>query len=237
MPDNDSKTKNQKPTTSDTGAAESRPEPVGSAPSRRSKKRKKKAKQALYRPVGGRKKKEKTQISVRIDSQVMDLLYVIAESKHQRITEVLEYAGLLAVKENLKEPLVTEQARFLVASATPDEQWLVTLFLCYLRKPSDSLSVFNSMDRETFKKKMYMIGIQPDFHELLSTFGVSSRDPRDVERGYRKDSLLYWRNQLVHGVAPPVEVLTEVLVGLGLSMPPVQLLTEVLTGLGLRMPV
>ena len=172
-------------------------------------------KKSRYKPLGGRKKKERQQISVRIDKQVMELLYTLAEKKGQRITDVLEYGGMLAVKEGLAESMVTEQARFLVAMASPDEQWLVTLFLCYLRLPSDHLSVFNSMDRETFKKKMYMLATRSDFRDVLKNSFGELRDPLIAHRASLDNSLLQLRNELVHGRALTP---TAVAMALGLTL-------------------
>jgi hypothetical protein len=172
-------------------------------------------KKSRYKPLGGRKKIDRQQLSVRIDKRILKMLYALAERKGERLTEVLEHGGILAVEEGLKESPVTEHARYLVAKATPDEQWLVTLFLVYLRLPSEAISVFNSMDRETFKKKMYMVPMHANFREILKGFG-EPRDPGEAQREALANSFLAIRNELVHGVLTPAEAMA----ALGLPMAP-----------------
>lgn len=172
-------------------------------------------KKSRYKPVGGRKKVERQQLSVRLDKRVLNLLYALAERRGERLTDVLEYGGMLAIEEGLKESPMTEQARYLVAQASPDERWLVTLFLVYLRVPSQALSVFNSMDRELFKKKMYMLGTQPEFRAVLKEFGLP-RDPAEARREALANAFLTIRNDLAHGGLTAAEVAA----ALGLSLTP-----------------
>jgi hypothetical protein len=71
------------------------------------------------RPRGGFKK-EKTQISVRIDQAVMDLAYELIEEEKGliRITELIERGIVLAMRERKKLIPLDRQTRFLVSEAS-----------------------------------------------------------------------------------------------------------------------
>jgi len=118
-------------------------------------------------------KKEKTQISVRIDKIVMDLAYELIEEKKGRIriTDLLERGLMLAMHEERKSTTLARQARFVVAEANAKQQHrmmkIVGLDLLPRQRPLTPL--------ETVLREFFLTGLDtvdtwegyPECFELL----------------------------------------------------------------------
>jgi hypothetical protein len=117
-----------------------------------------------------RKKVERTQISVRIETKVLNMAYRLVAQKKQKITDVIEDGIFLAVQAAAKEGPVTERTRYLVSRATPEEQWFVHHLLGYLRMPLDN--PVEELERKTLKEKLTLIADRPSFRSAIKTFGA-----------------------------------------------------------------
>lgn len=80
-------------------------------------------------PVGGEVRehrtgpvKEKTQITVRIDKQLMAEVYAQIKEDNSRITDIIEQGLMLALRQLRHEmPAWTKQVRFVLANATQEQ--------------------------------------------------------------------------------------------------------------------
>lgn len=70
--------------------------------------------------------KEKTQITIRVDKELMDEAYAQMKEDNTRITDIVERGIYLALKERDHDmPLFTRQVRFVLANATREQQVLI----------------------------------------------------------------------------------------------------------------
>jgi hypothetical protein len=116
-----------------------------------------------------RKKVERTQISVRIETKVLNMAYKLVNQKKQKITDVIE-DGIFAVTQAAsKEGPVTERSRYLVSRATPEEQMFVHHLLGHLREALNN--PIEELERKTLKEKLALIAQRPSFRSAIKTFG------------------------------------------------------------------
>jgi hypothetical protein len=115
------------------------------------------------------RKKEKGQISVRIEQSTLDMAYALANFWGENITDVLEIAIREAVERRLHEPKETRLARFLLLHATYEEQRIIADALVYLRLPGH---VFfeNGMWRTMWLGMLEKIRELPEYEETLRSF-------------------------------------------------------------------
>jgi len=76
--------------------------------------------------------KEKVQLTLRIDRDLMEQAYAMIKDTNQRITDVVERGLVLAMQEEDALPKVMSKVRFLVANCTKEQQEKVLLFLSFL---------------------------------------------------------------------------------------------------------
>jgi len=117
------------------------------------------------------RKREKTQISVRLNEQLLEMTAGLMKKKGRRVSDALEQGLMLYINRISREPLALDFARFMISWATPEEATLIGLFAVYLRYPNDDLSVFNSVDREAIKKKLAMLPQMPKYQETVASYG------------------------------------------------------------------
>jgi hypothetical protein len=116
-----------------------------------------------------RKKVERTQISVRIETKVLNKVYKLINQKQQKITDAIEDGLYLYLQAGTKEGPVTERARYLVSRATPEEQWFVHHLLGHLREALNN--PIEELERKTLKEKLALIAQRPSFRSAIKTFG------------------------------------------------------------------
>ena len=76
--------------------------------------------------------KEKVQVTLHIDKDLMDQAYAMIKDTNQRITDVVEQGLVLAMKAEDALPTLMTKVRFLVANATREQQEQILLFLSFL---------------------------------------------------------------------------------------------------------
>lgn len=87
--------------------------------------------------------KEKTQITVRVDKELMNEAYIQMKEDNSRITDVVERGIYLALKERDHDMSnVTKQVRFMVANATREQQILIKGLMIAMVRPLLDKKVF-----------------------------------------------------------------------------------------------
>lgn len=80
--------------------------------------------------------KEKTQITIRVDKDLMSEAYRQMKEDNTRITDIIERGLILALKERDHQlTLYTRQVRFVVANATKEQQVLLRGLLIAMVEP------------------------------------------------------------------------------------------------------
>jgi hypothetical protein len=80
--------------------------------------------------------KEKTQITIRVDQQLINEAYKQIQVDNTRITDIIERGIYLAlVERNHQMPLWNRQVRFMVANATKEQQGVIRGLLIALAVP------------------------------------------------------------------------------------------------------
>lgn len=70
--------------------------------------------------------KEKVQITVRLDQDLMKVVYQQMQEDNTRLTDIIERGLTLALKERDYDlPLIAKRVRFMVANATKEQQGLI----------------------------------------------------------------------------------------------------------------
>jgi hypothetical protein len=86
------------------------------------------------------RKREKEQLSVRLDAATLRLAKAFAQDRSLKITDVIEHGVLLEVTQGLKEIPITTQARFFLQHVPAELQRLTLSFWSFLRIPEAELS-------------------------------------------------------------------------------------------------
>lgn len=126
--------------------------------------------------------REKVQITIRIQKELMDQAYALMKQTNMRITDMLERGLILAMKEEDQElPLLTSQVRFVVANATRLEQEELREFLIYLRadevrKPSETDMAIRKFIRE------YLKSFLPYRKEVMDLYSRYGRTEKEIEK-------------------------------------------------------
>jgi hypothetical protein len=80
--------------------------------------------------------KEKTQITIRVDTDLMNRAYEQMKEDNTRITDIVERGLVLALTErNHQLPVWNKQVRFMVANATKEQQGLIRGLLIAMVEP------------------------------------------------------------------------------------------------------
>lgn len=80
--------------------------------------------------------KEKTQITIRVDTNLMTAAYRQMQHDNTRITDIVERGLILALTESKQQlPVWSTQVRFMVANATKDQQVLIRGLLIAMVEP------------------------------------------------------------------------------------------------------
>ena len=80
--------------------------------------------------------KEKTQITIRVDSNLINEAYAQMKEDNTRITDILERGLVLALYErNRQMPIWDKQVRFMVANATKEQQGRIRGLLFAMAEP------------------------------------------------------------------------------------------------------
>jgi hypothetical protein len=80
--------------------------------------------------------KEKTQITIRVDTDLMNRAYEQMKEDNTRITDIVERGLILALTErNHQLPVWNKQVRFMVANATKEQQGLIRGLLIAMVEP------------------------------------------------------------------------------------------------------
>jgi hypothetical protein len=116
------------------------------------------------------RKKEKGQISVRIEQSTLDMAKALAHFWNENITDVLELAIREAVLRRVHEARPARLARFLLLHATPDEQRIVTDVLVFLRLPPRVFSEFDELYRAGFLQILEKTRTLPEYEEVLEKY-------------------------------------------------------------------
>lgn len=113
---------------------------------------------------GPGRKREKTQISVRVDTDTLNMAYAVARKREENITDVLERGVRLVVEEYFRDPRETVHARWLILHALPDEARITGKFLALLRAAPENAMIKAMLQflRE-FERK-------PEYREALRSF-------------------------------------------------------------------
>jgi len=69
--------------------------------------------------------KEKTQVTVRLDKQLMNAVNLMAKDTNQRLTDMIERGLVLALSETEYLPKLTGRVRFVLANATREQERLI----------------------------------------------------------------------------------------------------------------
>lgn len=95
------------------------------------------------RPRGPQK--EKTQVTLRLDKQLMDEVYVQMKEDNSRITDMIERGLVLALAETRHQlPAWTKQIRFVLANATQEQVRLIRGLAVRMVEPHLDKNVFVS---------------------------------------------------------------------------------------------
>jgi hypothetical protein len=123
------------------------------------------------------RKKERTQISVRIDKALMDLAYRNIETTGMRITDLVERGLLLAIRElGCIEPLA-HHARLILHDEGVEFSRFILNANAILRFPEvRKLSAAEEESREFFVTLAARVREWPDVNRVLSLMGTP-RDP------------------------------------------------------------
>lgn len=80
--------------------------------------------------------KEKTQITIRVDQQLINEAYAQMQEDNTRITDIIERGLMLAlIERNHQLPVWNKQVRFMVANATREQQALIRGLLIAMVEP------------------------------------------------------------------------------------------------------
>jgi uncharacterized protein (DUF4415 family) len=129
--------------------------------------------------------KEKTQITIRIDKELMDRAYAQIKGTNSRITDVLERGLWLAMKEQDQDlPALTNRVRFVVANTTKQQQQQIDRFLiCLVLDEFEKLTPSEALLRKSVFEYLELMEKVPDRRaralELYSRYG---RTPEEIEQ-------------------------------------------------------
>lgn len=128
------------------------------------------------------RKKEKVQISVRIDQAVMARAYQRIKRTGERITDLMERGMMLAMREDESLPLEAMRGRFLMAQAKAEEQRSLERHFAMLRfgqvRP---LSANERHIQEVALKSIAQCERWDGYEDALATYGPSP-GAQDLER-------------------------------------------------------
>ena len=125
--------------------------------------------------------KEKVQLTVRIDKELMDRAYAQIKQDNARITDVLEEGLILALQQRDESmPRLTSQVRFLVANTTKQQQQQIRKFLGFLvMNETENLSLPDALWRKSILEYLDQIG--PDrLQRALELYSRYGRTPEEI---------------------------------------------------------
>lgn len=127
------------------------------------------------------RRKEKTQISVRIDKAVMDLAYEHIGSSKDRITDFIERGLILAMQEKFRLPPICSQVRFLATHAPREiNEGAEAYFAMTAWKDKDPLIfelIQNTIDAlRVFRETRHE---DPRWQEALAAYGYPAEPAQD----------------------------------------------------------
>jgi hypothetical protein len=105
--------------------------------------------------------KEKTQITIRVDTELMNHAYEQMKEDNTRITDIIERGLVLALTErNHQLPVWNKQVRFMVANATKEQQGLIRGLLIAMAEPLVAPDN-NNRPKADGQKRCYVNGPPP----------------------------------------------------------------------------
>lgn len=126
--------------------------------------------------------KEKVQITVRIDKDLMDQMYAVMKSSNTRLTDLLERGAILAMREEDQDlPTLTTQVRFLVANTTKTEQEILRNVLTFLR--ADEIE--EPTDRDRLARTYFLEYLKTFLHlrkEAMDLYSRYGRTEAEIEK-------------------------------------------------------
>jgi hypothetical protein len=129
------------------------------------------------------RKKEKTQISVRIDKAVMDLAYRHIGNNKLRITDFMERGLILAMQEALKLTQIASQVRFMVLHATRDSLEMVEALLALIAIPQVAeLDPAWTLEREfilNWLKRFKQLIPAKQYEQARAAYGYQPAEPEE----------------------------------------------------------
>lgn len=127
--------------------------------------------------------KEKTQITVRIDTELMNRAYAQIKKDNARITDVIEEGLILALKQRDQDmPPLTNRVRFVVANTTKTQQEQIEGFLIFLVMDDlEKLSPPDTLLRTLILDYLELIKRVPDRRErALALYSRYGRTPEEL---------------------------------------------------------
>jgi hypothetical protein len=126
------------------------------------------------KPRRGRPKR-KTQISVRIDQNVLAQTYEFIGRTGYRITDMLERGLVMVMKAEGETPAISSEVRFLIGRATAERQYLMQHLLALLALPEcRGLSRFEQATRTYLVEYLRLLPTDDSYEAALRTYGARS---------------------------------------------------------------
>jgi adenosyl cobinamide kinase/adenosyl cobinamide phosphate guanylyltransferase len=128
-------------------------------------------------------KKEKEQITVRIDKDLLDRVNAQIQQDNFRLTDLVEEGLFLALKqrdENMSQ--LTKQVRFMVANLTKVQQQQLRWYLTFSVLPDlgEELSPPEALLRNFFLEYLEQVGENPDLrYRAMEVYSKYGRTPEE----------------------------------------------------------
>jgi hypothetical protein len=135
-----------------------------------------KAAAGVEKPRRGRPK-HKTQISVRIDQNVLAQTYEFIGRTGYRITDMLERGLVMVMKAEGETPAISSDVRFLIGRATAERQHLMQHLLALLALPEcRGLSRFEQATLTYLVEYLRLLPMDDCYEAALGTYGARPRE-------------------------------------------------------------